>query len=72
MMKEELIHYAAAIIFSRATHWQNAARESFAKGETNIGNRHAARAAAYQSAYDMLWYAINDNEECLKEFDTYS
>lgn len=72
MMKEELIHYAAAIILSRAAHWKNAAKESFAKGEIEIANKHVARAAAYQSAYDILWYAIHDNGESLKEFDYYT
>lgn len=72
MLNEKLIHYAAAILLNRYTYWKNAAKESFAKGKTEIGNRCDGRAGAYRSAYDILWYAINDNEECMKEFDYYA
>ena len=66
MINEELIHRASAILLSRYNHWENVAQKCVFKGETA-----AARACAYKSAYDILWYAINGNEECLKEFDYY-
>lgn len=72
MINEKLIHYAASILLGRATYWKNAAKENFTKGKTEIGERCEGRAGAYRSAYDILWYAINDNEECLKEFDYYA
>lgn len=69
MLNEELIHYAAAILLSRVTHYDKLAKEptSYAVKSDAI-----SRAAAYRSAYDILWYAINDNEECMKEFDYYA
>ena len=63
-MNEELIYRASAILLSRYTHWEKEAQNS----ESEAAN---ATASAYKSAFDILWYAINDNEECLKEFDYY-
>ena len=71
MLKEELIHYASAILLSRYTHWEKEANKCFVRGQTQDASRCEARSAAYRSAYDILWHAINDNEECLKEFDYY-
>ena len=72
MLNEKLIHYAAAIILSRYTYWKNEASKYFARGLTEDASKCVARSAAYKSAYDILWYAINDNEECMKEFDYYA
>ena len=72
MLNEKLIHYAASILLSRTTFWKNEAKKNFAKGNIEIGNRCEGRAGAYRSAYDILWYAIHDNEECMKEFDYYA
>ena len=62
MINEELIHRASAILLSRYNHWKKEAQENMMA---------ATRANTYKSAYDILWYAINNNEECLKEFDYY-
>lgn len=72
MLNEDLIFRAADMILSRVYHWENTAKKNFAKGEMEIARKHFATAAAYRSAYDILWYAINNNEECLKEFDYYT
>ena len=69
MLNEDLIFRAADMILSRVNHYDKLAKEatSYAVKSDTI-----SRAAAYRSAYDILWYAINDNEECLKEFDYYA
>ena len=68
MLNEELIYRAHAMLLSREQHFGKKAQEceSYA-----VKCDALARAAAYKSAYDILWYAINNNEECLKEFDYY-
>lgn len=62
MINGKLIYYAIALILNRYTYWKNVAQ----KDEATV-----ARASAYKAAFDILWYAINNNEECLKEFDCY-
>ena len=64
MINEELIHRASAILLSRYNYWTKIAQKCALKSAMT-------RADAYKSAYDILWYAINGNEECLKEFDCY-
>lgn len=72
MLNEDLIYHASAILFSRYTHWAKEARKCIARGQTEDADKCIARSAAYESAYDILWYAIHNNKECLKEFDTYA
>lgn len=72
MINDKLIHRASAILFSRYTYWEKEANKCFVRGQTAEASRCEARSAAYRSAYDILWYAINNNEECLKEFDYYA
>ena len=69
MLNEELIYRAHAMLLSRINHFDKKAKE--AKSHS-VKVDAISRAAAYKSAYDILWYAINDNEECLKEFDYYA
>ena len=68
MLNEELIHRAHAMLLSRVNHFDNDAKEA---NSYAVKISALASAAAYKSAYDILWYAINNNEECLKEFDYY-
>lgn len=69
MLNEDLIFRAADMILSRVRHYDKLAEESTSHA---VRSDTLARAAAYKSAYDILHYAINNNEECLKEFDYYT
>lgn len=69
MLNEELIYRAHAMILSRVNHYDKLAKEYTSH---TVKSDAISRAAAYKSAYDILWYAINNNEECLKEFDYYA
>lgn len=69
MLNEDLIFRAADMILSRVYHYDKLAKESTSHA---VKSDTISRAAAYKSAYDILWYAINNNEECLKEFDYYT
>lgn len=57
MKNEELIWKALRMLHERAQYW--AKKDDF------------DRAGAYQSAHFILLYALEGNEECLRQFDTY-
>ncbi len=56
MKNEKLIWKALKMLHERAQYWE----------QTDW-----IRASAYQSAHDILLYALDGNEECLRQFDTY-
>ena len=68
MLNEELIYRAHAMLLSRVNYYDKKAKEYTSHA---VKSDAISRAAAYKSAYDILWYAINNNEECLKELDYY-
>ena len=57
MKDERLVWSVVRMLYERARYWEDSSLE---------------RSLAYQSAHDMLLYALDGNAECLKEFDTYS
>lgn len=57
MKNEKLVWKVVKMLHQRALHEQR-------KGD--IG-----RWSAYQSAHDMLLYALDGNEDCLRQFDYY-
>ena len=57
MKNEKLVWQVVKILYKRARHWEK---------ELDM-----ARAQAYQSAHDILLYALDGNEECLRQFDYY-
>ena len=57
MENEKLVWKVVKMLHQRALHEQR-------KGD--IG-----RWSAYQSAHDMLLYALDGNEDCLRQFDYY-
>ena len=69
-MNEELINRALRMIHDRYKYFGQRAKNEPTSGP--IYRELATFAAAYKSAYDILDYAINNNEECLKEFDYYN
>lgn len=56
MKNEKLIWNALKMLHERARYWER----------TDL-----VRASAYQSAHDILLYALDGNEEALRQFDTY-
>jgi len=70
MLNEELIHRALGMLLDRYNYFSK--RKAFRQEHGVITEMDAsAIACAYKSAYDILWYAIMNNEEMLKEFDCY-
>ena len=69
MLNEKLIYRAHGMLLDRIRHFSKEAEEA---KSYPVKVDAISRAAAYKSAYDILWYAINNNEECLKEFDYYA
>lgn len=67
-MNDKLIFRALRMLKKRADYWNERGRKTTSAAVAAHAN---TRASAYQSAYDILRYAILDNEECLKEFDCY-
>lgn len=57
MKNEKLVWKVLKMLHQRAQHWQK--------------TDDISRAQAYQSAHDMLLYALDGNEECLRQFDYY-
>lgn len=57
MKNEKLLWLALRILCERSQFWDIQGNQD--------------RANAYQSAHDILLYALDGNEECLKEFDYY-
>ena len=57
MKNEKLIWKVVKMLYSRSEYWK--VRKDY------------VRAQAYQSAHDMLLYALDGNEECLRQFDYY-
>ena len=57
MKNEKLVWKVVKMLHQRAQVWEK-------NGDYN-------RAQAYQSAHDMLLYALDGNEECLRQFDYY-
>lgn len=57
MKNEKLVWKVLKMLHERARHWEK---------EPDL-----ARASSYQSAHDMLLYALDGNEECLRQFDYY-
>jgi len=55
MKNEKLIWKALKMLHKRARYWEE------------FGD--LTRAGAYQSAHDILLYALDGNEECLNQFD---
>lgn len=55
MLNEKLIWKALKMLHQRAKAWEK--------------NGNYDRACAYQSAHDILLYALDGNEECLRQFD---
>ena len=64
------LFFAHGMILARYKYFRQQAKNEPTSGP--IYRELATFAAAYKSAYDILWYAINDNEECLKGFDYYN
>jgi hypothetical protein len=69
MLNEKLIYRAHGMLLDRVNYYDKQAKE--AKSHS-VKVSAISSASAYKSAYDILWYAINNNEECLKEFDYYA
>ena len=65
-MNEELIARALRMLEDRADHYNYLASHDAYKSSENI-----ARACAYESAVNILYYAIEDKADCLAQFDTY-
>lgn len=57
MKNEKLVWKVVKMLHQRYKHWDE--RESY------------EYAAAYRAAHDMLLYALDGNEECLRQFDYY-
>ena len=57
MKNEKLVWKVVKMLYQRAQYW-------------NKRNRHEM-AEAYQTAHDILLYALDGNEECLRQFDYY-
>lgn len=57
MKNEKLVWKALKMLHERARYWEK--------------NYDLIRASAYQSAHDILLYALDGNEEYLRQFDTY-
>lgn len=62
MKNEKLIWQALKILYNRAQYWENIQLPD----KSNF-----YMAGAYQNAHDILLYALDGNEECLRQFDTY-
>ena len=63
-MNKELIARALRMLEDRAKYWEKTARPwSYPED--------SARSCAYDSAAEILRYAMEDNIECLAQFDTY-
>lgn len=70
MMNEKLIYRALGMLLDRYNFFSK--QKIFCQEHGYMTEMDAnARACAYKSAYDILWYAIMNNEEALKEFDYY-
>lgn len=69
MLNEELIYRAHGMLLDRVNYYDKKAKEA---SSYTVKTDAISCATAYRSAYDILWYAINNNEECLKEFDYYN
>lgn len=72
MLNEKLIHQAHGMLLDRFRYFQEQERKSKNDEDARFNCMLSGAAAAYKSAYDILWYAINNNEEILKEFDYYA
>lgn len=71
MLNEELIHRALGILLDRYNYFSK--QTVFCQEHGYITEMDAAaRASAYKSAYDILWFAIIGNEKNLKKFDCYN
>lgn len=70
MLNEKLIHKAIGMLLDRYVFFSKQAVFCQEHGFMTEMDA-AARASAYKSAYDILWFAIMNNEEKLKEFDCY-
>ena len=57
MKNEKLIWKALKMLHARARYWEK--------------NYDFIKASTYQSAHDILLYALDGNEECLRQFNTY-
>lgn len=57
MKNEKLVWKVVKMLYQRHKFWDE--RESY------------EYAAAYRAAHDMLLYALDGNEECLRQFDCY-
>ena len=68
MLNEDLIFRAANMLLSRIYYYDKLVEKDVSH---SIKSDAISRSSAYRSAYDILWYAINNNEDCLKEFDYY-
>lgn len=70
-MNEELINRALRMILDRV-HYYSALAEEEENISHSVKSDAISRYSAYRSAFNILYYAIDDNEECLKEFDYYN
>ena len=71
MLNEELIYRAHGMLLDRVNYYNHEAKKR--ENDSCVARHEAlALATAYKSAYDILWYAIQDNEEILRQFDYYS
>jgi len=57
MKNEKLVWKVVKMFHERARYWEK--------------HNDLIRASAYQSAHDILLYALDGNEECLRQFDYY-
>lgn len=57
MKNEKLVWKVVKMLYQRYKHWDELESYEYA--------------AAYRAAHDMLLYALDGNEECLRQFDYY-
>lgn len=67
-MNDKLIFRALRMLRKRADYWHKRGRKSTSAA---VAAHAHTRASAYESACDILRYAIIGDEEALKEFDYY-
>ncbi len=66
-MRNELLEMCLRMFQERSEHYFNEASKKTGMHENLIG-----RAIAYDSAYVMLKFALEENEECLRQFDYFN
>ena len=70
-MNEKLVKDCVRMYRERATYAYKWAKKYQERGEEDHHQKEFARAIAYDSAADMLVYAIEDREDMLRQCDYY-